>query len=152
MADGVWKGVYPQVLGRFRQLSLNKFFDPSAPSMKKGRDGLKKKLEPQHNLKISVVGGQNCDNTGSKNQTDLNSDYTVHFYCSRNICTRRHSVNVSGFQCSDQKTYLAKVAQNAQKPRGKHISRPVGHFGAPWRPYWILQAVSECPLCRQAGI
>ena len=32
---------------------------------------------------------------------------------------------------------------------------PVSHFGAPWRPYWILQAlqaVSECPLRRQAGI
>ena len=28
---------------------------------------------------------------------------------------------------------------------------PVGHFGAPWGPYWILQAlqvVSECPLHR----
>ena len=43
MADGVWKGVYPQVLGRSRQLSLNKFFDPSAPSMRKVDDGEKKK-------------------------------------------------------------------------------------------------------------
>ena len=34
MADGVWKGVYPQVLGCSRQLSLNKFFDPSTPSMR----------------------------------------------------------------------------------------------------------------------
>ena len=25
MADGVWKGVYPQVFGRFKQLLLNKF-------------------------------------------------------------------------------------------------------------------------------
>ena len=39
MADGVWKVVYPQVFGRSRQLSLNKFFDPSTPSMRKGRDG-----------------------------------------------------------------------------------------------------------------
>ena len=39
MADGVWKGVYPKVFGRSRQLSLNKFFDPSTPSMRKGRDG-----------------------------------------------------------------------------------------------------------------
>ena len=31
MADGVWKVS--------KQLSLNKFFDPSTPSMRKGRDG-----------------------------------------------------------------------------------------------------------------
>ena len=45
MADGVWKGVYPKVLGRSRQLSLNKFFHPSAPSMRKVDDGKKKKKE-----------------------------------------------------------------------------------------------------------
>ena len=39
MADGVWKGVYPEVLGHSKQLSSNKFFDPSTPSMRKGRDG-----------------------------------------------------------------------------------------------------------------
>ena len=33
MADGVW------IFGRFKQLSRNKFFDPSTPSMRKGRDG-----------------------------------------------------------------------------------------------------------------
>ena len=32
MAEGVWKG-------RSKQLSLNKFFDLSTPSMRKGRDG-----------------------------------------------------------------------------------------------------------------
>ena len=42
MVDGVWKGVYPYVFGRSKQLSLNKFFDPSTPSMRKGRDGEKK--------------------------------------------------------------------------------------------------------------
>ena len=42
MAEGVWKGVYPSVFGRSRQLSLNKFFDPSTPSIRKGRDGEKK--------------------------------------------------------------------------------------------------------------
>ena len=35
MANGVRKVVYPEVLGHSRQLSLNKFFDPSTPSMKK---------------------------------------------------------------------------------------------------------------------
>ena len=44
MADGVWKGVYAYVFGHSKQLSLNKFFDPSTPSMRKGRDrGTKKK-------------------------------------------------------------------------------------------------------------
>ena len=28
MAEGVWKGAYPKVFGRSKQLSLNKFFDP----------------------------------------------------------------------------------------------------------------------------
>ena len=41
MADGIWKGVYPQVFGRSKQLSLNKFFDLSTPAMRKGRDGEK---------------------------------------------------------------------------------------------------------------
>ena len=43
MADGVWKGVYLEVLGRSRQFFLNKFFDPSAPSMRKVDNGEKKR-------------------------------------------------------------------------------------------------------------
>ena len=43
MADEVWKGVYPLVFWRSRQLTLNKFFDPSAPSMRKVDDGEKRK-------------------------------------------------------------------------------------------------------------
>ena len=43
MADGVWKGIYPKVFGRSKQLLLNKFFDPSTPSMRKVDDGEKKK-------------------------------------------------------------------------------------------------------------
>ena len=39
MNDVVWKGVYPEVFGRSKQLSLNIFFDPNTPSMRKGRDG-----------------------------------------------------------------------------------------------------------------
>ena len=31
MADGVWKRVYSLVFGRFKQLALIKFFDPSTP-------------------------------------------------------------------------------------------------------------------------
>jgi hypothetical protein len=43
MADGVWKGVHLKVIGRSDQLSLNKFFDPSTPSIRKGRDGEKRR-------------------------------------------------------------------------------------------------------------
>ena len=43
MADGVWKGVYPQVFEHSKQLLLNKFFDPSTPPMRKVDDGEKKK-------------------------------------------------------------------------------------------------------------
>ena len=43
MANGVWKGFYPLVFGHSKQLLLNKFFDPSTPSMRKGRDGGRKK-------------------------------------------------------------------------------------------------------------
>ena len=42
MADRVWKGVYPLVFGHSKQISQNKFFDPSTPSMRKGHDGEKK--------------------------------------------------------------------------------------------------------------
>ena len=36
----------------------------------------------------------------------------------------------------------------APKNLGAHFPDPVVHFGAPWRPFWILQAVSGCPLRR----
>ena len=39
MADGVWKGVDPLISGRSCQFLINKFFDLSALSMRKGRDG-----------------------------------------------------------------------------------------------------------------
>ena len=51
MAEGVWKGAYPQVFGRSKQLLLNKFFDPSTPSMRKGRDGGKKTGEKKNGKK-----------------------------------------------------------------------------------------------------
>ena len=38
--------------GRTRQLSLNKFFDPSTPSMRKGRDGGEKSEMKKNKHKI----------------------------------------------------------------------------------------------------
>ena len=43
MADGVWKGVYLLVFGSSHQFLLNRFFDPSTPTMRKVDDGEKKK-------------------------------------------------------------------------------------------------------------
>ena len=38
----------------------------------------------------------------------------------------------SSKECSDQKTYLAKVAKNAQNLGVDTFQDPVGHFWAPW--------------------
>ena len=43
MADRVWKGVYSRGFGHSKILSLNKFFDPSTPSMRKVDDEEKKR-------------------------------------------------------------------------------------------------------------
>ena len=51
MADGVWKGVQPQVIGHFKQLLLNKFFDPSTPSTRKVDDGEKRKRKKEKKKK-----------------------------------------------------------------------------------------------------
>ena len=55
MADGVWKGVNPQVFGHSKQLSLNKFFDPSTPSMRKVDDGEEKKKRKKKKRENNVV-------------------------------------------------------------------------------------------------
>ena len=39
---------------------------------------------------------------------------------------------------------FTKVDGSTKTPRGRHLSRPVVLLGTPWRPLWILQAVSEC--------
>merc|ERR1712030_305998 len=56
MADGVWKGVQPQVIGHFKQLLLNKFFDPSTPSMRKVDDGEKEKKKRKENTSLAAPG------------------------------------------------------------------------------------------------
>ena len=50
MADRVLKSVYPLVFGLSRKLSLNKFFDPSTPSMRKGNSGGKEKRRAEKRL------------------------------------------------------------------------------------------------------
>ena len=50
MDDGVWKGVYPYFFGNSRQLSLKKFFDLSAPSMRKVDDGEEKKRKENNDV------------------------------------------------------------------------------------------------------
>ena len=55
MADGVWKGVQALVIGHFKQLSLNKFFDPSTPSMRKIDDGEKKKKRKRKKEKEKIT-------------------------------------------------------------------------------------------------
>ena len=52
MADEVWKGVYSQVFG---QLSLNKFFDPSTPSIRKVDDGEKKRKKKKKKKKKEKI-------------------------------------------------------------------------------------------------
>ena len=53
---------------------------------------------------------------------------------------------------SKQKSYLAKVDGRAQIHSVRPLSRHCQPFGVPWWPFWIWQAVIECPLCRMAGI
>ena len=61
MADGVWKGVYPEVFGLSKQLSLNKFFDPSTPSMRKGRDGGSGEKKEVATTSLPAVDRPNAD-------------------------------------------------------------------------------------------
>ena len=51
MAEGVWKVVRSYVIGRSDQLSLNKFFDPSTPSMRN--------IEPHAKSKMAARGPKN---------------------------------------------------------------------------------------------
>ena len=49
MADGAWKYVKPYVIDPSDQLLLNKFFDPSTPSMRKIDDGEERKRKKKEN-------------------------------------------------------------------------------------------------------
>ena len=60
MPDGVWKGVFPQVFGPSKQLSLNKFFDPSIPSMRKVDDGEKKRKKKRMLFLVDRLNADRC--------------------------------------------------------------------------------------------
>ena len=66
MANGVWIGVYPYLLGHTRQLSLNNFFYLSAPSMRKVDDGKRK-----NNVVFS--GHQRRCQSAARTPTDWNT-------------------------------------------------------------------------------
>ena len=65
MADRLWKGVFPNVLGCSCKLLPTKFFDPSTPSMRKGCDGGKKREK------------RGKKRGGKKENTDENSGHYV---------------------------------------------------------------------------
>ena len=56
MADGVWLGIQLKVIGHSKQLSLNRFFDQSTPSMRKGDDREKKTGEKKREKKDDFSG------------------------------------------------------------------------------------------------
>ena len=49
MAEGVWKGVHPKVIGRSEQLLLNKISNQNIPSMRNVDAGEKKEKKREKN-------------------------------------------------------------------------------------------------------
>ena len=76
MADGAWKYVKPYVIDPSDQLLLNKFFDPSIQSMRKGRDGEKMKENngensgPLTSLPVDRLNGDDCNAAARANCRD----------------------------------------------------------------------------------
>ena len=50
-----------------------------------------------------------------------------------------------------KKLILRKLLRTPKNLGVDTFPDPVGHFGAPWRPFWILQAVRRCRRCGVAG-
>ena len=65
MADGVRKGVYPKIFGHSKQLSLNKFFDPSTPFL----------LVGDHPWWVTILG---LNNDFKDNFKDIFKDNHMH--------------------------------------------------------------------------
>ena len=100
MVDGVWKG------GHSKQLSLNKFFDPSTPSMRKGRDGGKKKRKKKGKKKkkkkirmkivattsLPAVDRPNADRWNAARSRQCSDFHTVRNMCAKSYALFRHFV------------------------------------------------------------
>ena len=50
-----------------------------------------------------------------------------------------------------KKLILRKLLRMPKNLGGDAFPDPVGHFGAPGQPFWILQAVRRCRRCGVAG-
>ena len=75
---------------------------------------------------------------GRSTGNDIRGHYKQHFFPF--LFLLRHLL-FSKKECSNQKTFLAKVDGSAQKPIGRHLS--IFHFGAPWHPFGF---------CRRCGV
>ena len=73
---GLERGL-PQGFGRSRQLSLNKYLDPSPPSMRKGGDGEKKEKNKRKKREKNVVfsGCFESDKNSVKLKVDVLKKY-----------------------------------------------------------------------------
>ena len=74
MADRVWKGVYPLVFGSSCQLLLNKFFDPSTPSMREGCDGGEKNGGKKEERLMEIVATTSLPAVDRPNADRWNAD------------------------------------------------------------------------------
>ena len=63
--------------------------------------------------------------------------FFLFFFFSVATFSHRSSVRIKN-------TYLAKLIGAPKNLRADTFSDPVGRFGAPYRPFWILQAVRHC--------
>ena len=108
MADRVWKGVYPQVFGHSKQLSKYKFFDPSTPSMRKGRDGGEKRENYRGKKKIlmEIVA-----------TTSLPAVDRLNANCWNPACLRQNQKNQN--KIKNQKIKKSKNQKNQRKSKIK---------------------------------
>ena len=120
MANGVWKMVYPKVFGRSRHLLPNKFFDQSIPSMRNVGDGEKQEEKKTRKEKNGEYSGPLTSLPVDRlTATDCNADRSCQKLIQRKLTGAPNNLGLESFP------------------------DPVGHFGAPWRPFWIFQVLIE---------
>ena len=88
MVDGVWKGVYSKVFGRSKQLSQNKFFDQSMPSMRKVYNGEKEEKKREKRMLFKVATNDVVARTPTNRNADCSFKKNVgHMLCILNVGT-----------------------------------------------------------------